>query len=122
MKHPITLQELESDYQDSKHGECGTENKLQYLGQYVFNFTTYDSEMDELFAKMMIETLTAIQNRTTFDYIKDETQYRNYLLMCNSPFLYDKLDWGGSIRGAWFDYEYPDFIKSIEVILEWVNS
>lgn len=66
-----------------------------------------------------------------FEYIKNKEQYLNYLTMVNMPFLTDKLDWGGSIRGAWFDNwkEYEiDGIKinkqELEVfisqLIEWV--
>ena len=38
-----------------------------------------------------------------FEYIEKEEQYTNYLIMINMPFLQDKLEWGSSVRGAWFD-------------------
>lgn len=77
--------------------------RLEYLSDYIFNFTTYDGEMAELFACKALEVCAAISNRTTFDYIKDAEQYRWYLVMCNMPFFSDKLEWGTSIRGAWWD-------------------
>ena len=35
---------------ESEGNSCPPENKLQFLGNYIFNFTTYDSYIDELFA------------------------------------------------------------------------
>lgn len=120
MKHPLTIEQLDKDFKSCvEFSECSPKNKLQYLGQYIFDFTTYDSEMDEYFAKKMIEVLKAIEERTTFEYIKKD--YINYLTMANMPFLYDNLDWGGSIRGAWFDYAKPDFAQSVKIILQWAD-
>lgn len=111
------------------------ESKMGYLGSVIFDFTTYDGEMDVLFAEKMIPVLKAIDERTTFEYIKDKCQYENYLLMVNMPFLIDKLEWGGSIRGAWFDdgAEYEIDCGRIEIksqelnvfikdLLQWVSS
>lgn len=88
------------------------ESRLEYLSDYIFQFTTYDGEMSELFAAKAIEVCEAINNRTTFEYIKEPNNYRWYLLMCNMPFFADKLDWGTSIRGAWW---YSDIDKPIDL-------
>lgn len=82
--------------------ECPPESRLEYLSENVFNFTTYDGEKSVLFARKAVEVCTAINNRLTFDYIKEPEQYQWYLLMCNMPFFADKLEWGTSIRGAWW--------------------
>lgn len=88
-------------------------SKFEFLAAEIFDFTTYDSEVDILWSKRMIEVLEAILNRKTFDYIQSSKEnYYNYLTMCNMPFLADKLEWGGSIRGAWFDcseYDKEDY-------------
>ena len=34
---------------EKKHGESASETRLEYLSESIFNFTTYDSEMSELF-------------------------------------------------------------------------
>ena len=81
------------------------ESPLVYLSDYIFDFTTYDDEMSELFAQKAVEVCKAITDGTTFDFIKDPENYRWYLLMCNLPFFASKLEWGGSIRGAWWDNE-----------------
>ena len=98
---------LEHSYEVLKGSrECPPENRLSFLGNDVFDFTTYDDEMDALFAKKALEVCEAISNRTTFDYQKDEENYKWYLLMVNMPFFKDKLEWGTSIRGAWWcDFE-----------------
>jgi hypothetical protein len=76
--------------------------RLEYLSDYIFDFTTYDGEMAELFASKALEVCSAISDSTTFEYIKDTEQYRWYLVMVNMPFFADKLEWGTSVRGAWW--------------------
>lgn len=78
--------------------------RLYYLADYIFDFTTYDSEMGELFASKALEVCAAITERKTFDYIKDREQYIWYLTMVNMPFFANRIEWGTSIRGAWWDH------------------
>lgn len=84
---------------------CPPISKLDYLGDHIFNYTTYDGEVSELFALKTVEVIKAINNRTVFEYIKNEDNYKWYLLICNMPFVRGRIDWGTSIRGAWWDYE-----------------
>ena len=93
---------------ESEGNSCPPENKLQFLGNYIFNFTTYDSYIDELFAYKMIEVIECILYGTTFKYQENRDNYLNYLTMVNMPSLKDKIEWGSSIRGAWFD-EYGHY-------------
>jgi hypothetical protein len=79
--------------------------RLEWLSDYVFDYTTYDSGMAELFAGKTVEVCRVIANRVNSDYIKDDENYKWYLLVCNLPFLNRQLNWGTSIRGAWFDHK-----------------
>ena len=79
-------------------------SRLEFLADHVFDFTTYDSAMSELFAAKALDVCVAISNGTTLDYIKAEDNYRWFLLMVNMPFFAGRLEWGTSIRGAWWDY------------------
>lgn len=79
------------------------QSRLTYLSEYIFDFTTYDGGVAELFATKALEVCAAISDGKTFDYIKDPDNYQWYLLMCNMPFFAERLSWGGSIRGAWWD-------------------
>lgn len=84
----------------------GELSKEEFLSGHIFDFSFYASEPDEYFCKKMIEVLDVILNKKNFEYIKSsEENYYNYLSMCNSRFLYEKLDWGTSIRGAWFSFD-----------------
>lgn len=80
-------------------------SRLEYLADYIFDFTTYDGSMSELFAAKAVEVCAAINDSKTFEYIKEFENYKWYLLMCNMPFFAGKLNWGTSIRGAWWDYK-----------------
>ncbi len=128
-------QTLEESYQVQLKRECPSENRIAYLGSTIFEFTTYDDEMDETLAKGMIEVCQVILDKETFEYIKDKQQYMKYIIMVNMPFLAEKIDWGGSVRGAWFDdfQEYKVDCGNIEVkkgdvttfireMLEWVKN
>lgn len=94
---------LNQEYTEQLEHECPPYSRIEFVGNCVFDFTTYDGGMDVYFAKKMIEVIESIINKTTFDYQKDKSNYINYLTMVNMPFLQGKLDWGTSIRGAWFD-------------------
>lgn len=87
--------------------ECAPGTRLSYLADSIFDFTTYDDSMSELFGKKAVEVCDAILNKTTFDYIKEQDNYAWFLLMCNMPFFHGRLSWGTSIRGAWWDF-YPN--------------
>ncbi|HBO5586088.1 hypothetical protein FA071_04395 [Pseudomonas aeruginosa] len=93
---------FEESHQISDSFGCEIRSRLGYLASAIFGIGTYDSDMDELMAWRAIEVCKAISNRTTFDYIKDTENYRWYLIMCHLPFFADRIDWGGSIRGAWW--------------------
>ena len=86
--------------------ECETEreiDRLEYLSLHIFDFTTYDGEIDNLFAEKAIEVCIAITDRKTFEYQEDKENYKWYLIMCNMPFFEKKIEWGTSVRGAWWD-------------------
>lgn len=94
---------LEEGYQFQQEVHGDDLSRLEYLGDHIFEFITYDTEMGERFARRALEVCTAISNETTYDYIKDPERYNWYLVMVNMPFFTGRLNWGISIRGAWWD-------------------
>jgi hypothetical protein len=85
---------------------CGKPgSRLEYLSDYIFDFTTYEDEAAELFARKAVEVAAEINNGTTFDYIKRHEDRIWFLLMVNMPFFYPRLEWGTSIRGAWWQHD-----------------
>ena len=85
-------------------------SRLHYLGDYIFKFTTYDSEVAEFFAAVALEVAAAITDNATAAFIDNSDMHHKwYLVMVNMPFFSGRLEWGCSIRGAWwcyFDGEY----------------
>lgn len=94
------LRMLEEGWKESDHN--GRLSRLEYLSDYIFEFTTYDRDMAGLFARKAMEVCAAISEGNAYEYIKDADQYRWYLVMCNMPFFADKIEWGTSIRVAWW--------------------
>lgn len=78
--------------------------RYSWLSENIFDFTLYDEDMGNLFGMEAVEVCKAISEKSTFDYIKDPNNYRWYLIMVNMPFFQDKIDWGTSIRGAWWNH------------------
>lgn len=108
------------------------QKKYIFLSSAIVGITTYDDDLDVKYGKMIAETLVQIKNRTTFNYIKDEAKYQDFISSCN--YIIRWLDWGSSIRGAWFDIwdgkiepdeslsniDYPDdHIKITEDFINW---
>jgi hypothetical protein len=86
-------------------------SRLEYLSEYIFDYTTYDSEISEMLAGQTLEVCEAISNKTTFEFISDPARYVQYISMVNMPFFQDRLSWGTSIRGAWWDRFTPTAIE-----------
>lgn len=79
-------------------------SRLDYLCGYIFDIHPYDSELADSIAAKVLEVITAITERKTFEYIKDEDKYESYIVMCHMPFIAERITWGGSIRGAFWEY------------------
>lgn len=99
-----TLEIYERDYQSYCDIQEDT-NKYEWAASNVFHIITYDGGLDELFVKIIIEVCEVILNRTSFEYIKDDDNYMSYILVCNLLSRNTWLEWGTSIRGAWFEVQ-----------------
>lgn len=102
------LELLRHSFEQAQGNECPPATPAAFLSESIFDFTTYDGDMDDLFGRKAVEVCRAISERKTFDYIADQANYQWYLLMCNMPFFSKRLNWGGSIRGAWWDVSKPN--------------
>ena len=72
----------------------------------LFDLTTYDDDIAERWGKAIVEVMRAIYKHETFEYTKvSDDRYEKYLIVANLLNRYGLLDWGGSIRGAWFAYD-----------------
>ena len=86
--------------------------KDSYLSDHIFDFTTYDYDIDDQLVPMAIGVCKAITQRKTFDFIQDKDRYLWFILMCNMPFFRSKISWGSSIRGAFWDTSETISIES----------
>lgn len=95
------LKIFEWNYAEYIINTCGT-TKHEWAASHIFDLVTYDGGLDELFVKKIIEVCKVILDKTNYEYIKDENNYINYILVCQILDRFDWIEWGTSIRGAWF--------------------
>jgi hypothetical protein len=94
---------LENSYEREKEFQSnGTMERLEFLAENIFDFTTYESVVYSLIEQKCLEVCKAISEKKTFEYIKSDEGNLWYLIMVNMPFFEGKLEWGTSIRGAWW--------------------
>lgn len=79
--------------------------KYMFLSNYIFDVITYDENLDYEFGKKIYEVIKVIQERKNFDYISNSKKYETYILVCNLLNQFELIEWGTSVRGAWFDKE-----------------
>lgn len=85
-------------------------SKYKWAAHRIFDLVTYDSSLDEMFVKDIIEVCKVILEERTFEYIgESRDNYIKYILVCQTLHKFNWIEWGTSIRGAWFeiDYYYP---------------
>ena len=115
------LKVLEESHTEEDKLASRTTSPLCFLGDAVFNFTTYDSTMSELFAQKAVDVCRALNNRSTSEFIANEDNYVWYLMMCNVPFFSSRISWGCSIRGAWWEGNLPKGVYTTLFTLENVD-
>lgn len=80
-------------------------SKYEWAAGHIFTLSTYDGALDELFVKKIIEVCKVILGKQNFEYIKNEENYITYILVCQLLNNLKWIEWGTSIRGAWFQAE-----------------
>jgi hypothetical protein len=84
------------------------DTKYEWAASDIFNLTTYDGGLDEIFVKEILEVCRVILDKTNFEYILDRNNYIKYIRVCQILDNFHWIDWGTSIRGAWIDdYSLP---------------
>lgn len=68
----------------------------------IFGLTTYDSAMDEYFVGKILKVLSVIDHQQNFEFIKVQENLIDYTMVVNLKDIESVLDWGTSVRGAWF--------------------
>lgn len=109
-----------AQYEEEKTRFDDIPSKYEWAAGNVFDLTTYDGGLDELFVKTIVEVLKVIRDRHTFEYILDEQNYIKYILVCQLLNGFHWIEWGTSIRGAWFDDYHPNCrVRPILEEMEW---
>ena len=88
--------------------------KSSFIASGIFDLSTYDDELDEKFTKQLLEVCNAITQRKTWDLVRNPRKYPKFILYLHLPFFKNKITWGTSIRGAFWDYHKIQ-IKSCEL-------
>jgi hypothetical protein len=91
-------------YELFKEGVECCDNKYEWAASEIFGLATYDGNLDELFVKKIVEVCQAILDRKTYEYIEaSDENYIAYIITCQLLRHKDWIDWGTSIRGAFFN-------------------
>lgn len=98
-----TLEIYKAHYEEECTRRYKGYSKYSWASDLIFDLTTYDGSLDEKFVKSIIEVCKVIIENGTYEYIKDERNYVKYILVCQLLDKFRWLDWGTSIRGAWFE-------------------
>ncbi len=95
---------LEFNYSQDCSDPNNAISRKTWILESLFDFFAYDSAMSDNLCDSLIKTIEAITQRKTFEFINQSpAQYRDYLIWCNTV-LGGLIQWGSSIRGAWWDY------------------
>jgi len=93
--------------------------KAMWLVEEYFYLTTYDDDISQEWGDAIIEILGVINDDNNFDYIdSSEENYKKYLMVANLLEREQLIDWGTSIRGAWFDFGNIKKVKELMDELE----
>ena len=117
----LSVKEIyKAQYEEYKSNFDDAPSKYEWAAHNIFDLTTYDGDLDELFVKCIIDVLKVIRDRSNFEYIKDENNYIKYILVCQLLDKFHWIEWGTSIRGAWFDGYHPrHMVRPILEEMEW---
>lgn len=93
--------------------------KAIWLVEEYFYLTTYDDDISQEWGDAIIEILGVINDDNNFDYINSSDEnYKKYLMVANLLEQEQLIDWGTSIRGAWFDFGNIKKVKELMNELE----
>lgn len=76
-------------------------SKDEFVIEHLLELSTYDEAIDIALAPYVHDTIVAITEGVTFDYIETSDEARLWFtVICNLPWFVDKIEWGSSIRVA----------------------
>lgn len=116
----MTIKEY-SDMIDSQGGHLeGIDLLYAYLANDIFDYISYDDDLDIEMGKKLYKTIDAILKKEQEKLIKSNF-YEDYITCLNiMRFNCEKINWGTSIRFPWFEYD-EDGYWSEEQYLEMVK-
>lgn len=80
--------------------------KFIWFSSNIFDIHTDDDGMSLEFGHDIYEVMCVIGDRNNFDYIKDELNYKKYLVVYQLLDNFNLVECGTSVRGAWFGTDY----------------
>ena len=101
----MTIKEY-SDMIDSQGGHLeGLDLLYAYLANDIFDYISYDDDLDIEMGKKLYKTIDAILMEEQEKLIESDF-YEDYIMCLNiMRFGCDKINWGTSIRFPWFEYD-----------------
>ena len=110
-------------YEFYLHCFDGDRSKHEWAAREIFNLTTYDDYLDNLFVETILEVCKAIYENRTFKYIENQQRYLKYILVCQLLDNFRWIEWGTSIRGAWFQESHGPWGESKDIVTrnEWTD-
>lgn len=106
----LTEDQLNFMYQEHRDYEikcCGADDmtKFQFLCNEVFNLFPYDSDIEDSWGRDLFRVLNHINRGIGSDYWSaSDENYNKYLIICQLLDMKHWINWGTSIRSAWFEF------------------
>ena len=127
----MTVKEY-SDMIDSQGGHLeGLDLLCAYLASEIFDYVSYDDDLDIEMGKKLYKTVDAILKKEQGKLVESDF-YEDYIVCLNIMQLNcEKISWGTSIRFPWFEYDeegywskedYLEMVKIHDEIEEILNE
>ena len=115
------LEIYKAQYDEQSTWSGDRESKYEWAASNIFELCTYDGGLDERFVKDILEVCKVILDQQNYEYIEDENNYVKYILVCQTLRQFNWIDWGISLRGAYFHVDHHPESGSREILgaLEW---
>ncbi len=96
------LEILEYNYK-REVDDSGEMLKTEFVANNILGIFTYSNMTDHFLCVKTLEVMEAIHYRKTFDYITNTEDNLWYMAVLHMDFLSNKISWGTSIRGAFWE-------------------
>lgn len=93
---------LEESFNTEKTLSGDDLNRLEYISRHIFNFVTYSGDIDVILAQKALYLCDIISNGKGIDHTKTEMEQTWLIIILNTPFFINHIDWGTSIFSSWW--------------------